>query len=413
MKKNIKKVKIVDSFKVKRKKFLLYKECTCDELFLIILKIIFIFLLLIIFRFFVIKNYNNNLLIHLMEDTNTSKDKKDIKSKDELNNIKSDLNNIENEKISNYINIGINIDNKYIYPCIVFLTSLLNNRAKSTFYIIHILTNTSLRNDTYNKVNEVIKQFGKNFCNVSYYDMGEQFKGATSGEYISTAAYYRISLPSLLHNVDKLIYCDTDVINFEDLSEMYKIQLDNNTYFCGALDFVGLIGEVSTFVSHIEKYMNSGIIIMNLQAMRNNGIEEKIRQFVSNHFLNHHEQTAINAICYDNFKILPYKYATFALFNSTDSIIKFNNEQNEKYRYNESELIQAFYQPVSLHYAGWTKPWHKKYNLMNSAYWWYYAKKSGFYEEILEHYEFLKNDTEAILKTIPSDGGLLKRNYKK
>ena len=134
-----------------------------------------------------------------------------------------------NLNIYNYINIAVNIDNNYIYQCITFLTSLLNNilnnRAISTFYIIHILTENNLRNDTYNKVNSIIEKFGKNFSNVSYYNMGDQFRGATSGKIISKVSYYRISLPSLLPNVDKCIYMDTDVINFKDLSEMYNIQL--------------------------------------------------------------------------------------------------------------------------------------------------------------------------------------------
>ena len=323
---------------------------------------------------------------------------------------KKEIKNI-NINISNYINIAVNFDNKYIYPCITFLTSLLDNRADSTFYIIHILTGTNLRNDTYYKISSVIEKFGKKYCNVSFYNMGDQFKGATAGKYISTAAYYRISLPSLLPNVDKCIYMDTDVINFKDLSEMYNIEFNNNTYFCGPLDFANMNIELLQLKIFSEKYMNSGIVLMNLKAMRNDGIENQIRNFVSSNFLNHHEQTAINAICHNNFQILPYKYAVFALFNSTELLFKYNNGQNEKYRYNESDLIEAFYHPVSLHYAGWTKPWHKEYQLTNTAYWWYYAKKSGFYQEILDNYNFTKEEVEARLKITPDNGNLIKNDF--
>ena len=44
---------------------------------------------------------------------------------------------------------------------------------------------------------------------------------------------------------------------------------------------------------------------------------------------------------------------------------------------------------------------------------WYYAKQSGFYQEILLNYNFKENDISKILVKIPEDGGLLKRNYKK
>ena len=192
---------------------------------------------------------------------------------------------------------------------------------------------------------------------------------------------------------------------------MYNIELNNETYFCGPLDFAGMKNELETFHIFTEKYINCGIALMNLKAMRNNGIENKLRKFVSSHFLNHHDQTAINVLCLNNTQILPYKFAFFALFNSTEQLIKYNNEQNEKYKYNETELINAFYNPVSLHYAGWTKPWHKEYQLTNSAYWWYYAKKSGFYQEILKKYGFKNEEVEAILKITPNNGKLIKYNF--
>ena len=73
----------------------------------------------------------------------------------------------------------------------------------------------------------------------------------------------------------------------------------------------------------------------------------------------------------------------------------------------------AFYEPTLLHYVGWTKPWDKKYGKINGEYWWYYAKKSGFYEEIIKNYGLDKNNIEKLLKKIPDDGGLMKHNYKK
>ena len=100
----------------------------------------------------------------------------------------------------------------------------------------------------------------------------------------------------------------------------------------------------------------------------------------------------------------------FSSFNSAESLIKYNNQQNKKYRYDESELIQAFYHPTSIHYAGFVKPFQKEYKLANGVYWWYYAKKSGYYEEILKHYEFKKKEVETLLKKIYEE--LIEKNYK-
>ena len=313
---------------------------------------------------------------------------------------------------TNYIHLAVNIDNKYIYPLIVYLTSLLDNQASSTFYIMHILTGNNIRNDTFYKINSTIEKFGKNSLNVTYYNMKDQFNRATHGGIISTAAYFRIALPSLLPDVDKIIYTDSDVINFRDLSEMYNIEFKDKMYFCGGLDYISLLKEIKPFKINLDKYMNSGIMLINLKAMRNDSIEDNIRNFISSHFLNHHEQTAINVLCYNNIQILPYKYGSFA-FNSFEELVIFNNEQNEKYRFKVSDLYKAFNSPTLLHFPGYKKPWDKNCENQRRVYWWYYAKKSIVYQEILEHYGFNDTYIEDLLKTIPKNESLLYQKGRK
>ena len=345
------------------------------------------------------------------EDKNKNTENKEKETDKTEQDNKEKENIIDNNGI-NYIHLGLALDNKYLYPLLVCLTSILENRAKTTFYIIHIQVSKNLNKGYFEKINKLIERYGKEASNITYYNMGDDFRGAITGSHISTAAYYRIALPSLLPNVDKIIYTDTDVINFKDLYEMYSLKFNDKKYFMGTLDQIGLLNELKQLGIYTQKYMNSGILLMNLKGMRKDGIEQKIRKFIFSHYLDHHDQTAINGACYDNYEILSFKYATF-VFNSLKDMKEWNNKQNKLYRYNDYELNQAFYEPILLHYAGWTKPWDKSYSKINGEYWWYYAKLSGFYEEILKNYNFDKNTIEKKLEKIPKDGGLLKRNYKK
>ena len=66
-----------------------------------------------------------------------------------------------------------------------------------------------------------------------------------------------------------------------------------------------------------------------------------------------------------------------------------------------------------MHYAGWVNPWNHEYSKNNGEYWWYYAKQSDFYKEILNHYGFRESDIEKLLEKIPEKGGLLRKKYKK
>ena len=328
-----------------------------------------------------------------------------------ISSINNTIPTINFNHTNNTVHIAINIDNKYYYPCLVFLTSLLDNRKNSTFYQLHILKGNGLNESLYEKISTIVNQYGNNHIHINYHDMNDQFKKATHGRYISIADYYRIALPSLLPTVDKIIYIDTDVINFKDLTEMYSLEFKDDIYLLGTLDKIYMLNELKKQFQNVTRYMNAGILLMNLKSMRKYRIEEKIRAYVRTHFLNHHDQTAINAVCHDNFDILSIKYGCFS-FNKFEDIVSYNDKQDESNRYSLEELKQAFYEPTLLHFVGYVKPWEKKCKNENQKYWWYYAKKSGFYEEISKFYGFNEKDVEEMLKKIPENGGLLRRSIK-
>lgn len=311
------------------------------------------------------------------------------------------------------IHLSISLNHNYLYNCIVYLTSLLNNRNKSTFYIIHILIDNSIKNESMTKINKIIKKFGKQHVELKYYNLEGDFKNATTKLFPPTA-YYRISLPSILPYIDKIIYTDLDVINLADLTEMYNIEFKEKMYYCATLDYKFMINEIKQFGININKYINSGILLINLKEIRKDGVEKKIRDFISKYELPFADQTAINAICNNNTQILPYKYGLFAK-DSFAELVNLNTQQDKIYRFNESELKLAYNEPVFFHYFDGTKPFCKCNCTANFSrvYWWYYAKMSGFYKNILDFYNFDIIEIEELIKKIPEDGGLLKRNFKK
>ena len=342
--------------------------------------------------------------------------KKKMKKKKKKKNIDDKKEKEKEKENTNFdehtIHLSLSIDAKYMYPCIVFLTSLLENRLSTTIYNIYILTGNSITLQHVSKINSLIDKYGEDYLKITYFSMKNDFKEAITNDYISTASYYRIALPTLLPNIDRIIYSDTDVINFVDLTEMYNLELKDNIYFRGILDDKGLISELKYFGIYENKYMNAGILLMNLKSIRRDNIENILREFIRTHYLDHHDQTAINAVCHNNIELLSIKYACFN-FEKYEDIVNFYKNHDKRYKYSVTVLMQAIYEPTLLHYVGWTKPWDHGYTNSKAEYWWYYAKKSDFYDEILKNYKFSKNEIETLLKKIPEDGGLLKRNYKK
>ena len=99
-------------------------------------------------------------------DNNESEDKyinikeNNKKQKEEDKNIKDNYKNELKDKNKNsekhIINLALNIDSKYVYPCIVFLTSLLENRGDKTFYQIYILISETINEGHISKINTLI-----------------------------------------------------------------------------------------------------------------------------------------------------------------------------------------------------------------------------------------------------------------
>ena len=346
---------------------------------------------------------NNELIIKDDNDSNN----KFLRKKDNGNNINNEkYTNEEKIERRNIIPIAINIDNNYYLQAIVFLTSLLENIGPKTKYEIYIMISDQFNNKAKKSIDSLIDKYGKEKLYIKYINMKYCFREAIINEYISTAAYYRLLLPSLLPSIDKIIYSDCDVINFEDLSDMYNLKLRDNIYFRGFLDFYSHTDELLEYGLYSDMYINSGILLMNLKSLRINSIENELIELCNTEMLNHHDQTAINLVCSGHLEKLPIKFAIFK-FESYSDLINYNKEQKKKYRYSEEELKEAYYSPVNLHYAGFDKPWNHK-GIKFEEYWWYYAKISDFYEEIL--YTFGYNDwiVDNILKRIPKDDGFIR-----
>ena len=101
-------------------------------------------------------------------------------------------------------------------------------------------------------------------------------------------------MPSLLPNVDKIIYTDSDMINLEDLSELNKIEFRNRSYFIGVTDYIDHLRQLRSNGLTSDKYINIGVLLMNLKAMREDSIEKKLTDFVATHNLEFYDQTAIS-----------------------------------------------------------------------------------------------------------------------
>ena len=128
------------------------------------------------------------------------------------------------------------LDNAYVFPTIVAMTSLAENAGNKTFYSIYVLIDSSFSED--NK--KIIKSVELNHiqsCEIIFKIIGDKFKNEKTDKRIKTPSYYRLELPKLLPRVKKIIWMDGDTAVFEDLTELININMKGN-YIMGFLDSI-------------------------------------------------------------------------------------------------------------------------------------------------------------------------------
>ena len=127
------------------------------------------------------------------------------------------------KKYNNIIQIAFGLNDNYVYPLIVTLTSILYNSSPGTFYIFYLLLNPDLQKSKINKILGIKEKYPN--CRIELIHMGNKYSNYPCGYNKSASIYYRLELSDLITDVDKIIYLDGDTIVHKDLTAMYNIDM--------------------------------------------------------------------------------------------------------------------------------------------------------------------------------------------
>jgi lipopolysaccharide biosynthesis glycosyltransferase len=139
------------------------------------------------------------------------------------------------------------------------------------------------------------------------------FSGATRGPGKSHMTYCRILLPHLL-DVPRLIYLDCDVLVFRDVSELFDLELACGKVIAAVRDSeTSSLAEDSRIIADAMRlpaegaYFNSGVILMNLKALREQHFFQRSIEFLNIWSANYRfwDQSAINFLLHGQIHELP------------------------------------------------------------------------------------------------------------
>lgn len=290
------------------------------------------------------------------------------------------IGSLKSEKSQKIVPIAMAADNNYTYPTIVSITSLMTNSKSTTHYDVNIMVPGDFAEENKQKLLSLQEKF-ENRCKINLIDMQDRYKNANDKGHITTPTYYRLSLSSLLPDLNKAIWIDGDTLIFEDLAKMLNMDMEN-FYYKGFLDYN--VDGLEEFCIEDDHYICAGVLLVNLEKLRQDDMEPKFEKFIAenNDRLRQHDQTVINAMCYKNIGVLPAKYGIFN-FSDVERAKEYARTLKAKNRYTEKEMQMAFEHPAILHYVN--KPWGEN-EVNRKNLWWEYAAKTDYFDEIKAHY---------------------------
>lgn len=188
--------------------------------------------------------------------------------------------------------------NWYIYLATELYALIKHNNVEKVYLFIEddeipYLRNKKIEFININKLKEYITEESPNY-NTKY----------------SKMSYIRCYFSKLLDE-EKILYIDADAIVVDNLKELWNIDLKNY-----ALAGVKESGEWSKHLGidgMDHKYVNSGILLMNLDFIRKEKLDDKMINLLNSNYYMFPDQDVINIVCKDKIKYISN------IYNSTET----------------------------------------------------------------------------------------------
>lgn len=284
------------------------------------------------------------------------------------------LNN-KKEKLKKVIPVFFSSDKNYLPYLSVAILSLCDHASKLNTYNIYILSSDVDEKD----ILILRKNIPNNVCiklvNVS--KIVEKIKGEMAlRDYYTESIYYRLFIPELFPNFDKAVYLDSDITLNCDIADLFNVELKDN--------LLGAILDSTVYndktLTHWARealdvdehhYFNSGVLVMNTKKFREINIKDHFCAWVNkyDYFAIAPDQNYFNCICKNKVVYLDESWNAMPAGRKIE-------DKNLKL----------------IHYNMFLKPW-KYDNVLYEEYFWKYAEKSPYFDEILRRKALVPEDS--------------------
>lgn len=253
-------------------------------------------------------------------------------------------------------------DENYLPFMAVTLRSIIKHANQHTEYRVYVLFAGELGENA-----RLVSSMQTDNVRVEFIDVAHKANRIKSvmrcRDYYTSAIYFRLFIPEMFPEFDKAVYIDCDTVLLEDIAHLYDEELGNNFVGAVADQAVAAVDAFKAYtknaldISH-ERYFNSGVLVLNLKALRAIPFFEAFYGILSSYdFVVAPDQDCLNLICKDRVHFLDFGWNAMPIHGGYDE------------------------RPKLVHYNLTMKPWHYE-GILYEEYFWAFAKETPFYDKI-------------------------------
>jgi lipopolysaccharide biosynthesis glycosyltransferase len=262
------------------------------------------------------------------------------------------------KKLLPKVNVAFCFDKFFLKYAVTTITSLVYNNKGKCCYGIFCVVDTTIELADKNRLENIVKRFSP--CSTLYFISADSSFDCSKTRHFTKAIYFRMLLPELLPDIDKIIYLDTDLVVCDALLDLYNTDIGDNL-LAGIYDnCVWRIKWVIYEHFHLSnglklnrtEYINSGVLLMNLYKLREVNLKKTWIDLSINKNLLMPDQDILNYSCAGQKFILPLKYNYNPLY-----LQGFQKLAGESI-ISPQDLEEAKTAAVIYHFYGEKKPWN-------------------------------------------------------
>ena len=176
------------------------------------------------------------------------------------------------------ISISFSVSDNYSQHLAVVLTSFLVNNPDSQF-IFHVL-HRNISEENQSRIRELERMYlnGRICFHSIDATVFDAFPIPKELEHVTQEMYYRYALPDVLKNEPRTIYSDVDVLCVGDMRPLWELDLKGNILAAVSEGEVGEFKKKLLGLSGDAPYFYSGLLVMDLAAMRNEGASRRLME---------------------------------------------------------------------------------------------------------------------------------------